>query len=186
MMPNTAVIDNFLPACLFEQLKDVFAPVSFNWFWNDNTGTDSNNVPLDDNFYFSHVLYGIKEGENSPLFKVFEPVVYFIDKHIPVSKIIKMKTKLYTNQNKRILYAKHIDVGKTATTKDKMFDNAAPNMTITILNFTSCDGGTIVRDEEYVSKENQALMFSNEMPHCGITQTNSKRRICLNVVTENK
>ena len=93
-------------------------------------------------------------------------------------KLIRMKLNLYTNQNKKILHARHTDFEDP---NGKPYDK----FTTTIFNFTTCNGGTIIDDKEYVSKANQALIFNNQIEHQGFTQTDTPIRIVLNIVTSN-
>ena len=60
-----------------------------------------------------------------------------------------------------------------------------PLFTTTIFNFTTCNGGTIIDNKEYLSKVNQALIFNNQLEHQGFTQTDTPIRIVLNIVTSN-
>ena len=55
-----------------------------------------------------------------------------------------------------------------------------------MLNFTDCNGGTIIDNKEYPSKANQALIFSNDLIHQGIVQTDAPIRIVLNIGTSNE
>ena len=54
-----------------------------------------------------------------------------------------------------------------------------------MLNFTDCNGGTIIDNKEYPSKANQALIFSNDLIHQGIVQTDTSMRVVLNIGTNN-
>ena len=86
-----------------------------------------------------------------------------------------MKLNLYTNQNKKIYHAKHVDFTNQDTGKP------LENTTNTVLNFTDCNGGTIIDNKSYPSKANQALIFSNNLVHQGYAQTDTDKRIMLNV-----
>ena len=57
------------------------------------------------------------------------------------------------------------------------------NCKIIVYNFTTCNGGTIINDKEYKSNANEALIFDNEIEHQGFTQTDTQRRIILNIAT---
>ena len=113
-------------------------------------------------------------------FETFDPILYFLDNHSPVKGLLRMKLNLYTNQNKKIHHAKHVDFANQDTGKP------LENTTNTVLNFTDCNGGTIIDNKEYPSKANQALIFSNDLIHQGIVQTDTPRRIVLNIATNKK
>ena len=117
-------------------------------------------------------------GFKSHYFETFFPFLYFLSNHTVLKKLIRMKLNLYTNQNKKIMHAKHTDFEDS---NGKPYDK----FTTTIFNFTTCNGGTIINDTEYLSKANQALIFNNQIEHQGFTQTDTPIRIVLNIVTSN-
>ena len=168
------IIDNFLPGLFFKKLENIFNN-KFNWFWNEKS-VDSK-IFQDDNFMFTHILWDFDIGKSSPHFETFEPILYFLDKHVKVKHLKRMKLNLYTNQGKRIDHAEHYDINDE---KDKVMDN----VDITVLNFTTCNGGTTIDNRDYKSIENQALIFKNSFKHNGYVQTNNKRRIVLNIATD--
>ena len=173
------VINNFLPDMFYGKLKETLNEgPNFPWFWNDKTASEAGGYALDNHFMFNHVLYDIPDGFNSRYFETFFPFLYFLNDHIVFKKLIRMKLNLYTNQNKKILHAKHTDFTDA---------NGKPykNFTTTIFNFTTCNGGTIIDNKEYLSKVNQALIFNNQLEHQGFTQTDTPIRIVLNIVTSN-
>ena len=173
------IVDNFLPTIYFNKLINIFEHGNeamgnkFPWFWNDNTAYNDNN------FMFSHMVWDITLGKISAYFEALDPIVYFLDKYSPVEELSRMKLNLYTNQNKKILHAKHLDMIDNE-------DRPLPNITVCILNFTDCNGGTIIDDKDYPSKANQALIFSNDLFHQGYAQTDKTKRIMLNIATTNK
>ncbi len=83
-------------------------------------------------------------------------------------------------QNKKIYHAKHVDFTNQDTGKP------LENTTNTVLNFTDCNGGTIIDSKEYPTKANQALIISNDLIHQGIVQTDVTIRIMLNIATGNE
>ena len=118
------------------------------------------------NWFWNNKTASVKDGD--------------LDNHSPVKGLLRMKLNLYTNQNKKIYHAKHIDFTNQDT------DKPLENTTNTVLNFTDCNGGTIIDNKEYLSKANQALIFSNDLIHQGIVQTDAPIRIVLNVGIKNK
>jgi hypothetical protein len=172
---------NFLPTLFFDKLTGVLDN-KFNWFWNPssaekyNPSISSNRTPLDKHFMFTHILWDFEIGRSSPHYEIFEPILYFVDKHVKVERIIRMKLNLYTNQGKRIDHAPHYDIRDE---KDKVMNN----VDITILNFTTCNGGTTINKKDYKSVKNQALIFKNSLKHNGYVQTDTQRRVVLNIAT---
>ena len=173
------IIDQLLPDTFYNRLSNILSDseTRFNWFWNSRTATDLNGVNLDNNFMFTHVLFDKEKNSKSPYFETFLPIDYYLEEHILIEDAYRMKLNLYTNQGEKVIHAKHIDM------RDNVTQKPTENCTITILNFTTCNGGTIIGEEEYLSKENQALSFDNKLEHQGFTQTDTSRRVVLNIAT---
>jgi len=89
---------------------------------------------------------------------------------------LRMKLNLYTNQNKIIEHLAHTDINDN--------DKPRENVNITILNFTTCNGGTVIKNKRYPSNKNEALIFDNLYKHSGLVQTDTQTRILLNIATE--
>ena len=178
-MKKIKVIDNLLPEIYFNKLTQLFTQGhdktknSLNWFWNESS------VRGDNNFMFTHLLWDTDLGKVSTYFDMFEPILYYIDKYSPVEKIKRMKLNLYTNQNKKIIHGKHMDFTEGEC-------KPMPNITICILNFTSCNGGTLIDKKDHPSKANQGIIFNNDLFHQGYVQTDTPRRIVLNIATNKK
>jgi hypothetical protein len=169
--------DNFLPNLFFNKLSSIFNNTSshkLNWFWKYNTDSD---VSGDGNFMFTHMLWDFDVGESSPYFAIFEPILYFLDAHVKVAQLRRMKLNLYTNQGKRIEHAEHYDYTDIKNLPQQ-------NHNVTVLNFNTCNGGTVVNNKEYKSVENQAIIFDNTFKHYGIVQTDAPKRIVLNILTK--
>ena len=90
-------------------------------------------------------------------------------------KFLRIKANLYTNQGKKIKHRKHHDWTDGNNKPDE-------EVKICILNFTTCNGATVIKDKEVKSKENQMIFFSNTDEHYGITQDDKDSRILLNIV----
>ena len=175
------IIDQLLPDVFYNRLLKILddEDKSLNWFWNSKTAEYQNGKPIDNNFMFTHLLYNKDVNGKSPFFETFFPILYFLEGHIPINNLCRMKLNLYPNQGEKIIHAKHIDLTDGKTKKP------LENCTITILNFTTCNGGTIIGKKKYLSQGNQALSFDNKMEHQGFTQTDAQRRIVLNIATTN-
>ena len=121
-----------------------------------------------DDFMFTHIFFN--DGViNSEYFNLVEPIVEYIKEQYDDISIIRIKANLYTNQHINFEYSEHTDqewLGET-------------DCLIGIFNIISCDGGTVVDGKTYPSVSNQLLLFDN-VPHYGITQTDTQTRICIN------
>jgi len=169
---------NFLPSIFFDKLKDTITSNYFPWYFESQT-VSSKYFEEDNHFMFYHVLWAINSGKyskSSSYFETFEPIVYFLDGKIKLKKLLRMKLNLYTNQNKKIEHVSHVDI------VDKNIPRE--NVTISLLNFITCNGGTIIKDKKYPSNENDLLIFDNLNKHSGIVQTDTQTRIVLNIDTE--
>jgi len=168
---------NFLPPIFFNKLKTILTSQewpAFPWHFSSQTVYDPY-FKQDDHFMFTHILYfGLQQGA-SVWFKEFEPIVYFLDNKIKLKKLLRMKLNLYTNQNKIVKHGSHTDINKE--------DTPVPYVTVSILNFTTCNGGTIIKGKKYPSHENEVLIFDNVNKHSGIVQTDTQARIVLNIAT---
>ena len=166
---------NFLPSIFFNKLKNLVTGRYFPWFFLNQT-VFLPGVKHDKHFMFDHVLYNTAGSlTRSNYFKDFEPILYFLDDKIKVNKILRMKLNLYTNQNKIIEHVSHTDIFY----KDK----PKKDVSVEILNFTTCNGGTIIEGEKYPSNENELLIFNNLNKHFGIVQTDTQTRVVLNIAT---
>ena len=163
---------NLLPARYFNKLKHLVTGSAFPWYFTNQT-VSYPGVKEDKHFMFVHVLYNtIPPAPISHLFKEFEPILYFLD--FPIKELLRMKLNLYTNQNKKIKHVRHTDVYDE---KNKPREN----VTLSILNFITCNGGTIIKDKKYPSNENELLIFDNLNKHSGVVQTDTQTRIILNI-----
>ena len=173
------VVSNLLPNIYIDRLQEILDDTSrsFNWYWNSSTASDTQQKSLDNNFMFTHLLFHQETNTRSSYLETFFPIIYFLNQHIIANHLFRMKLNLYPNQGKKITHAKHIDL------TDKDTSKPLKDCMITVFNFTTCNGGTIINDKEYKSNANEALIFDNEIMHQGFTQTDTQRRIILNIAT---
>ena len=165
---------NFLPSMFFEKLSKHLNGDNFQWFFNDNS-MDETKAPYikDDDFLFTHNLVDSQRGRQSNWFEMFEPIMYALNEKVKVNRLIRMKLNLYTNQTKKVTYCEHCD---TLDKNNRVTDNHTA-----ILNFTTCNGGTKINKKLYASNANEILIFNNTIKHSGVSQTDTKTRIVLNI-----
>ena len=164
------IIDNFLFYDYFKELQKLIYSDNFSWYYQKTTTTYND----DKNFMFGHTLYN-NQLINSNYYTKFEPIKYFINRHIDCKELLRLKLNLSPNQNKKIKHRKHHDW----LDKD---NKPIKGVKIAILNFTNCNGSTIVEGKEIISKENKVILFKNEQEHYGITQNDKNIRLVLNIV----
>ena len=85
------------------------------------------------------------------------------------SQLLRCKANLYTNQTQPIHYKDHVDQA----------DYEKNNVMIAIFSVGESNGGTVIGNEFYESEKNQLIVFDN-IPHHGVSQTDSQTRICIN------
>ena len=163
---------NFLPSIFFYKLKNLITSNSFPWYFQSGT-IPSLRKESKNNFMFTHTLYRYGQGKASNWAETFEPIIYFIDQKYKVKELLRMKLNLYTNQHKKIKHGLHYDFDEKGV--------PAKNVKIGLFNFVTCDGGTNINNKIYSSSENELLIFSNDLKHHGITQTDLPTRIVLNI-----
>lgn len=120
----------------------------------------------------SHVLY-IPHKETSPLYKSFLPITDSVREHgYSTIRPLKFKLNMYTNQGKHNHLAKHKDFYEVD--KSEKFITG-------VLGLTNDNGATVIGDKEFKTKENTMVLFDGNLLHGGYTQTDTKRRVILNV-----
>lgn len=159
------VVKNFLPKEKFNLLKDYFESNKINWNFYSSTLEDNS----DKNYLFSYVV--LDEELNNPNWK---ELLELLEKHIGKFKVSRVKVNLYPNQNKQVQHAFHCD--------PMLEDGSVPkNFVTAILNLTTCNGYTIVKDMKVPSKENELIYFNADTLHCGVTQDDTQTRIVINI-----
>ena len=156
----------------FDKLSEIVNGGQFQWFFNSSDLSGNAKKPIE-NFMFTHTLYRYGQGKASNWAETFEPIIYFIDQKYKVKELLRMKLNLYTNQHKKIKHGLHYDFDEKGV--------PAKNVKIGLFNFVTCDGGTNINNKIYSSSENELLIFSNDLKHHGITQTDLPTRIVLNI-----
>ena len=184
---------------MVEVHKDALSPIEYSAI--ESNFVDNDEVPwyfsphhLDSAFrpdepdlwHFTHsifddrqtsIIHGGMRGEktvlsqwNSSIYDVVaEPVINFMEKVYSTSQLIRCKVNLYTNQSKQVHYKDHVDQG----------DYEEKDILIAILSVGESNGGTVVNDTFYPSHKNQLIVLDN-IPHHGVSQTDSQTRICIN------
>ena len=167
------VLKNFLPNIYYNKLNDIVNGDNFQWFFNESN-LDTKKPPFKKGkFYFTHNIFDENIGQMSDYYNIFEPILYFIDSKIKVNKLLRVKLNLYTNQNKKIYQGEHCDI---LDTNNKPLTNSYTG----ILNFTTCNGYTVVEGEKIPSIENRMILHDPSKQHYGTTTSNAKRRIIAN------
>lgn len=135
------------------------------WFFQDTVVTGHKH------FMFSHVFMNDGNVVNP---RLFEPVRGMIPELLKKTKFIgvtRIRAVLYTNQGREIIHPTHTDIPLDSEFSDK-FKTA-------VYHVNSCNGKTVIGDQEIISQANQMILFDN-IPHYGTTQTDTDIRVVLN------
>lgn len=173
------VIDDFLPTPTFNRLRDFVLGTEFPWHWteHDYNPTDPTiehiDTSKDGTFMLHHVLYTPKTKPSIfiPYFNIFHDI--FLHRGFDLGDILKLKLNMYTNQGVRKNLVKHTDFYEES---DK------PLIYLTgVFCFTDDNGATCIGENEYKTKPNRMIAFDGNIEHWAYTQTNTNRRVILNL-----
>ena len=166
--------ENFVLPSLFDNLHNLLLSGNFEWFYR------SKSVEEDQEPSFVHLMY-TNMGENittSHHYEAFKPLFDAMLEKFNGNKLLRARFVLYTKRKEISYTGKHHDVVGIDSKPVK------ENIKIGILNFTTCNGGTVVSDTIIPSKSNSLILFNNTLELCGIIQTDTSERIMLNFVFE--
>ena len=164
--------ENFLPDTLFQEISEMVESGFFDWYWRPNA------VLPDNQYNMFHVLYENKgvEIHKSNHYGLFDSMFTNLLSRFKGKELIRAKLVMYTARPERQFTGYHHDI-KGIIGGEK----GNPNVNIFIFNFTTCNGGTVIGNSEIKSRANSGVFFSNAHAHQGIIQSDTSRRILLNI-----
>ena len=121
---------------------------------------------LNDNFEGGETYFEDGQVFASPLFRLFTPLLARIGCTTP----LRLRANLLINRNKHIRGIEHTD-----EITERMDHNTA------IFYLNTCNGKTVVDGTEVESIANRVVIFPANTPHYVISQTDTDRRIVLNI-----
>ena len=156
-MKQIEIIDNYLPDHTFGILQQQLLSQQFPWFFKD-TIVDYNH-PTD--YQFIHVFQ-----LQSPYYSYIKPLLHKINP----TQLIRCKLNLrpITQQHQQSPY--HLDQRNT-------------NHKVAIYYINTNNGYTIFEHnkQQVQSKQNRLVIFDGNIKHAGVSTTNTKRRVVLNI-----
>jgi len=156
-MSQIEIIDDYLPQDIFNKLQELLLSGGFPWFYNDYIVEQT---PI--NYQFVHTF-----KPDSPYTKLITPL--FVK--IKPKEIMRCKLNLrpITQQPEQSPY--HIDQTKY------------PKYKIAIYYINTNNGYTIFEHnkQQVQSKANRILIFDGHLRHAGVSSTDTKRRVVLNL-----
>jgi hypothetical protein len=137
------IVKDFIPVSLQHDIEHVLLDSNSKFSWEyinevSQWGQDHSQLA---NYGFAHVVYNHEYGgETSQYFKVFSPMVYFIEEkfQIPVQKLLRIRIGMQTllTSKKTIVHTPHVDY----KTEHKTL----------IYYVNTSDGDTIIYDEKFI------------------------------------
>ncbi len=166
-MAQVEVLDNFLSAEDFQQIKSLLLGDTFPWYYNayQNSESDISKGNLYD-FQFTHKFYEDKTPQSTFL-PYFEPLISKIN---PLA-LVRLKANLTTITKERTVSEFHRDlIAETADIKTAVF------------YINTNNGATRFETGEEVSSiENRLAVFNSKLNHAAVSTSNSACRIVLNL-----
>jgi len=172
-LPKYEVIDDFLDKESFDKIKhEMLNNASpFPWFYKDRVVSDN----LDDKFsvQFVHVLYEFN-APGSPYYNLIVPLLEKID---PLA-IIRIKANLTTATSEPVEYGWHKDFAEGQSAYDNYGRSA-------VFYINDTNGPTVLEIDgeriEVESKANRFVSFDPSLLHTGISATDAKARVLINL-----
>lgn len=161
----TQIYKNVLPAPHFEDLQRLMMTEMLPWFFNDRV------VTTERHFMFTHGFMEDGQVINPHFFEPVRGIIPHIQSKREFIGISRIKANLYTNQGQAIKHPTHVDVPLDSGVADKFF--------VAVYHVNTCNGMTVVGDQEIASEANQLIIFDN-VPHYGTVQTDTDTRVVIN------
>jgi len=150
------IIKNFLDKKFFNSFFNDLNSSSFPWFFRDHQVGDY------DKPYFTHSFYNKRVTSSG-----FDLHIVPILEKLKCVQPVEIRANLVLNYNKHFISAFHTDTKLKCKTA--------------ILYMNNCDGYTIIDDKEVKCEKNKIVIFDSTIKHAGVSQTNTEKRIVLNL-----
>jgi len=150
------IIKNFLDKKFFDSFFNTLNSPIFPWFYRDHQAGNC------DKPYFTHSFYN--KIVTSSAFDLH--IVPILEK-LKCVQPVEIRANLILNYNKHITSTFHTDTKLKCKTA--------------ILYMNNCDGYTIIDDKEVKCEKNKIVIFDSTIKHAGVSQTNTEKRIVLNL-----
>ena len=175
------IYDNFLETKLFKPMQEILLGPTFPWLYNDKITAgkyngikqlDNVNVVRhqdDDVFQFSHLFFvGPRQIGWSTQTVNITPVL----NAIAPRAWVRIKINLGTRDPEHTIGGWHSDAKIGAP---------SANLTTAVFYMNTNNGYTLLETEKIESIENRLLVFPSDMLHTGVSQTDTKLRVTLNL-----
>jgi hypothetical protein len=166
-------IENFLPNSLLEKILNLILCNKFNW--NYGTIVTEDKCIADDleNQQIFHMI--CRDNYTSPHIELFN----YVFRELKADSVLRAKINLTWRREISKKIGWHVDYSPTPKNKNNV------KLKTCIIYLNDNDGGTIFKykNEEILirCKKNTAVIFDSEIEHCGLTCSQSKNKILLNI-----
>jgi hypothetical protein len=157
------IIQNVLDEEFFKKLQDKLFSTHFNWYFNQHMTRSDNNK---DDYFFSHLFY----YDFLPRSDFYSEYIIPIMSKLRLNALIEVKANLMTKRN-------YVYESNFHTDRDYQCRTA-------ILYLNTCNGYTVIDEDEQLKikcEENKVVMFDSKLRHKAVSQTDSERRIVINI-----
>ena len=159
------IIDNFLPQSSFNSIQKFFLSNKLPWYYNDSvagSNDDLNNYQLVYNFF--DIRNPFKEACPCTYSSLIKPILTKLSPQY----IFRIKANLSPRTDIPYQGRFHTDMNL--------------NQKTAIFYINSNDGYTLFKDNSKVlSVENRLCLFNGHIEHAGVSCTDAKRRVVLNI-----
>lgn len=162
-MPD--VYQNFLPDDHFADIERLFMTNMIPWFFSDQV------VSTDKHFMFGHTFMEDGQVVNPRYFEPVRGMLLPMQRKLDLIGVSRIRAVLYTNQGREIRHPTHVDIPLDSGVSDKF--------RIAVFHVNTCNGKTVIGDQEIESVANQLIIFEN-VPHYGTVQTDTDTRVVIN------
>lgn len=153
------IIDNFLPTEYFKNIQSLLLSPRLEWYYKDYSANQNG----DDGHSFVHVFW----NQGKQVSNLFQEFHLFLQ-HLKVKHLMQLRANMFIRDSKSNESNYHIDFNNT-------------NNTTAILYINTNNGYTLLEKEKVESIENRLLFFPVNVKHAAVRQTDTSRRIVLNI-----
>ena len=159
------VLDNFLPQDQFKPIQDFFLSGELVWLWTNSIAGENDSL---DNYQFIHQFFNVRnpylEIKYSPYSNYLKPILL---KLAPMY-MLRVKANLRPRTNLHHKANWHTDLNIHSLTAIYYINSNN--------GYTEFESGEIIN-----TVENRIVIFNSDLKHRGVSCTDQKRRIVLNI-----
>lgn len=162
------IVDNFLPPSYYHGLSQLMMNDKFPWYVVNGVSEHG-----DGDYFFTHNVYRETQGGiNSDFWNEFKPMLFLIEEKLnfQMTKLLRIKCNLYTNQNKEYAHKDHVDW-------------EIPHYTA-LYYVNSNNGPTTIAGQNIESVGNRMVFFDGSLMHHSNLQTDEFTRVNVNINLE--